>query len=353
MANRFWVPGGTGNWNSTTNWSTTTGGSSGAAVPTSADDVFVNALSGTSPIITVNANVNCLSLDFTGAITPTFDNTVGFNINISGSFTLIANMTFNSTTIMSFLATSTGKTITTAGKTIPTGMQFIGVGGGWTLQDALTTTTLIHAAGTLNFNGKTVSCATFNGSGSSTRSLIFGASTINCSSTWTFTTTTGLTFNAGTSTINMTGNNTTFAGGGLTYNNVTLSGTPIAISGSNIFNSLTFTAGNTVNLTAGTTQTYTSLVANGTPASKITIQSVTAGSAATLSKSSGTQIIRNITLKDITATGGATFYALGTTNVSGNTGWAFQMLIKQEKLSGSLMALYHIDSTGTMTKVSG
>jgi hypothetical protein len=109
----------------------------------------------------------------------------------------------------------------------------------------------------------------------------------------------------------------------------------------------------TVNITSGATQTYTSLIAIGTPASKITIQSVTPGSAATLSKSSGFTVIRNITLKDITASGGATFYALGTTNVSGNTGWAFQMLIKQEKLSGSLMALYHIDSTGTMTKISG
>ncbi len=46
MASRYWV-GGTGSWNSTntTNWSATSGGAGGASVPTSADDVFINAAS--------------------------------------------------------------------------------------------------------------------------------------------------------------------------------------------------------------------------------------------------------------------------------------------------------------------
>ena len=45
MATRYWV-GGTGNWDTTTtHWSTTSGGSSGASVPTSADDVVFDTLS--------------------------------------------------------------------------------------------------------------------------------------------------------------------------------------------------------------------------------------------------------------------------------------------------------------------
>ena len=49
MANRYWVSGGTGNWNSTTNWSTTSGGLSGATVPSigvAGDDVFFDNVSG-------------------------------------------------------------------------------------------------------------------------------------------------------------------------------------------------------------------------------------------------------------------------------------------------------------------
>ena len=47
MANRYWV-GGTGTWDSTTktNWSATSGGAGGATVPTSADDVYIDANSG-------------------------------------------------------------------------------------------------------------------------------------------------------------------------------------------------------------------------------------------------------------------------------------------------------------------
>ena len=46
MANRYWV-GGSATWNATvgTKWATTSGGAGGASVPTSADDVFLDAAS--------------------------------------------------------------------------------------------------------------------------------------------------------------------------------------------------------------------------------------------------------------------------------------------------------------------
>jgi hypothetical protein len=43
MANRYWV-GGTGNWSDTAHWSTSNGGSGGAAVPTSSDNVWFTNL---------------------------------------------------------------------------------------------------------------------------------------------------------------------------------------------------------------------------------------------------------------------------------------------------------------------
>jgi hypothetical protein len=65
MANRYFVPGGNFRWNAsdTTNWSATSGGPGGASVPTSSDDVFLDANSGTA----INFFVGfCRSINGTG-----------------------------------------------------------------------------------------------------------------------------------------------------------------------------------------------------------------------------------------------------------------------------------------------
>ena len=53
MASRYWV-GGTANWDNTagTKWSDVSGGAGGFSAPTSADDVFFDANSGTNTITT-------------------------------------------------------------------------------------------------------------------------------------------------------------------------------------------------------------------------------------------------------------------------------------------------------------
>jgi hypothetical protein len=74
MATRYWVPGGTGVWTSTTNWSATSGGPSGASIPTYLDDVVWNA-SSTSAGALINvafqsfspANCNNFTIDNCGA----------------------------------------------------------------------------------------------------------------------------------------------------------------------------------------------------------------------------------------------------------------------------------------------
>lgn len=326
MANRFWV-GGTGNWSDTTHWSTTTGGASGASVPTSADNVYFDALSfsATGQTASVNVTANCLDMDWTGATNnPTLAGSSGLTLNIYGSLELITGMSWTYSGTLTLRATSTGKTINTKAKTLTTTVTFNGVGGGWTLNDdliLLTSRILTLTNGSLNTNDKNISCATFTSDNTNTRSLTLGSSIITCAVNWTFTSTTGLTFNRGTSTIKMTGNTQTFDGGGLTYNNVELQGTTTTVSGSNTFNTLTLTAGKTVNITAGTTQTVTSLVANGASGNLITMQSVTAGSPATLSSVSN-QTVDYCSIKDIAATG-ATFTATHSVNASGNSGWTF------------------------------
>jgi len=75
MAARFWVTGGTGNWNDTSNWSATTGGASGASVPGSADTATFNASSG-SGTATLDISPEIQTLTCTG-----FTGTIAFGTN--------------------------------------------------------------------------------------------------------------------------------------------------------------------------------------------------------------------------------------------------------------------------------
>ena len=75
MAARFWVTGGTGDWNSTTNWSATTGGASGASVPGSGDTAAFDASSG-SGTVTLDISPTIQTLTMTG-----FTGTLAFGTN--------------------------------------------------------------------------------------------------------------------------------------------------------------------------------------------------------------------------------------------------------------------------------
>jgi hypothetical protein len=83
MANRYWVTGGTGNWNSTTNWSATTGGASGASVPGTADSARFDGASGSgTATLDISPTVQSLSFAPTTAFAGTFNfgsNTVTLN----------------------------------------------------------------------------------------------------------------------------------------------------------------------------------------------------------------------------------------------------------------------------------
>lgn len=298
MANRYWV-GGTGTWDgsNTANWSATSGGASGASVPTIADAAFFNASSG-GGTVTLGANVDCLTVNFSG-FTGTFDfstydvNVAGnaatvvnisstiaavngtgkFNcsyvggtgtrtvilasgaaakaanlrvsagtdtltlsstnhiidldftgfagtwsttttVNVYGNLTLSTGMTVGSLGAAIVMgATTTGKTITSNGKTIDQGLTFNGVGGGWALQDALTlgaTRTLTLTTGALSLGNNNLTCGLFASSNSNTRSISTTGGQIYCVSN------NATIFNASTATnLTITGNlivNCTYSG---------------------------------------------------------------------------------------------------------------------------------------------
>ena len=85
MADRYWV-GGTGSWFDPTKWATSSGGSGGASVPTSVDNVFFDANSGSGVAhytVTVTTSATCLNLTFTPVSTSgvtVFDVENGFNV---------------------------------------------------------------------------------------------------------------------------------------------------------------------------------------------------------------------------------------------------------------------------------
>lgn len=314
------------------------------AVPTSADDVVARG-DGTSGNLTINVTSACRSADFTnysGILTHAAGATWNIGTSsVNGSLALkfVAGMTYtfsgsptSTQAAISFVSTSgTQAQITTAGKSL-NAMTIFATGGSLILQDALTVAGRIFLSiGTFNTNGQTVSCSYFTSTNSSVRTLTLGATTFTCTGStsniaWDFTTATNLTFNANTSTIVCSGAGITFAGGGKTYNNVSLTGTGVAtITGANTFATLTRSnaAAVTLTLPASTITTVTSLVVNGTAGNLVSIISSSAGTAATLSKSSGVVSVSYGSIKDSTATGGAIFRAINSTNVSGNTGWIF------------------------------
>ncbi len=141
----------------------------------------------------------------------------------------------NNTSVLSFNSTSaTQQTLTFGGKSTSQ-LQFA-TAGNWIFSDAwtglATNTVLTHTAGTVNTNGQTITCGVLSSSNSNVRTLTLGASSVTCTSagaSWTFATSTNLTFNANTSTVTLNGASITFNGGGMAFNNLIVSGSGAAI----------------------------------------------------------------------------------------------------------------------------
>lgn len=244
MANRYWV-GGTASWDGTagTKWALTSGGTGGEAVPTSADDVFFDANSGANTVTIAVGNTGAKSINCTG-FTGTLTGSAA--ISVAGSVTLVTGMTYSHSGTMTFTGTGT---LITANKTF-SGVEVNGSGITLTLGDALYTGTsrdITVTAGTLSTANYSLSGRSLISSNSNTRTINLGSSNVTLSSTTpvNFATSTNLTFNAGTSSIQSSGAGTNFSGGGLTYYNVSYISTSAGIyflNDVNTFNNLTFAA---------------------------------------------------------------------------------------------------------------
>jgi hypothetical protein len=332
MADRFWVTGGNGTWTSTTNWSATAGGASGATVPTAADSVFFDR----TATYTVSIATGSVCLNITvSAGTVTFGGSA--TLTISGSMSLIAGTLWTNTQPLVFASTASGRTITTNGVSFPCNITFGGAGGVWTLGSALTTTGLITISnGAFNTSAAgnyALTCASIQATAATTASISLNASTVTLRGAGSTTNIsgTGLTFNAGTSQLNIgSSSGYSLSTNNRTFYNVTFTATnstqaSYSIGGVNTFNNLTFTPqSNTAILSVrlSANQTINGTLSASGPAitSRIFIQSDTLGTARTLTLASPTTLT-NCDFRDITSSRAITATAGG--NCGGNTNITF------------------------------
>lgn len=165
--NRYFIASGaTANWNDISSWSETSGGAVGASIPTSVDNAIFDANSLSAPCnLTINAEANCLDLDFSGLDNLLTVTNSAYNLNVYGNLTLTSNTflatAFSGTGYLQLRAT-TSVNITSNGCTRGWNkIYFDGVGGTWTIQDDMNTVAFIYMInGTLIGDNKTITTGT-------------------------------------------------------------------------------------------------------------------------------------------------------------------------------------------------
>ena len=200
--------------------------------------------------------------------------------------------------------------------------------------DATSSGLITLSFGIFNSNGKNVTCASFDAENSNTKTFTITNSTFTVTSG---TSTEGFIFQSSGTTWNVTGSNIVFTTSGsavyyggqsssVTFPQVTMGGTGQLILGYvNSTTSIT-TLTNTVQpctVSVSTTSqlTVTNFNLNGTAGNLVTFNSSVAGTARTISKTSGTVNAQYLSIQDSTATGGAKWYANSSNDLGNNTGW--------------------------------
>ncbi len=254
-ADLYWV-GGSGNWSDPHHWAISSGGTGQYDPPTAFNVVHFDASSSLSSYtVTIDTAASSATTTVANSASgsPTFAGSAAWTN--AGGLTLVSGMGWTYTGAMTFNATSTGKTITTAGVTLNNNITFNGTGGGWTDADNLSdgsADTITLTAGTWNTNAKTITTGLVAISGSTARTATFTNSTFDLiNNIADATSTTNVVWNAGIitnltsaltgSTLNFQGYNQGMTPGSLTYPNVAFTGGGANTIGSGTFGNLSIT----------------------------------------------------------------------------------------------------------------
>jgi hypothetical protein len=339
---------GTGNW-SDDQWSDTSGGSVSTDFFPLAQDTAVFDESTTGGTHTMNS-----AIPYTGTVDMSARTssgiTLGYSTNstVYGNFICSSAMTYGTGWTLTFSGRNT-QVLTSAGKQFTSGFLVSSFGGTVELADAFTigANTLFVVNGTFDTKGYNVTAGVLSSSYSNVREIKLGASTVTLSSSVTFTTSTNLTFDAGTSSIVQTAADPTFNGGGQTFYDVSFTSTAVGthtFNQSNTFNNLSITAPASaglrqVSFAGNQTITGTLTVAGASAARRIFLRSSAVGTTRTLTV--GTLSADDCDFRDITIAGtaaggsptragdcggnsGVTFPAPKTVywNLTGNQNWS-------------------------------
>ncbi len=143
----YWV-GGTGNWSNTARWSLTSGGTGGAAIPTSFDNVIFDSASSAgsyTSTIDQNAGANisqhrCNELTISGPASGVLTLTgISCPIMIHGSVTMpVSGLNFSYSSVIYLTGSTPGKVFTTNGNQLSVGVVVNGIGCEWSLGSGLT-----------------------------------------------------------------------------------------------------------------------------------------------------------------------------------------------------------------------
>jgi len=340
MAERYWV-GGSGNWSDTGRWSTSSGGSSGASVPESSDDVFFDG----------NSNVG------TGAFTVTVNTSArscnNFTVSgLDGAMTLAGNQVLSVTgtsfslPATNFTCTMTGQlTFNGSNKTVDFNGNIFGSGqvafaSNVTLASAFSSTFQCSIqSGTLNLAGYTFTCRNLLALTSGTKAVTYGGGSIvlTGSNMTVFDFTDGtLSFTDPQTggfvlTSTTTSQRTLNFGAGLAIGSLTIGGatgtSTLTIQGSNTFTRIesTKTVAHTITFTDGTTQTVGVWAVKGASGAVVTLQGSSTGGWAldcpSLQFGEGNYLF----ISRSTATPAGTWYAGdNSTDGGNNSGWTFR-----------------------------
>lgn len=327
MASRFLVGTGARSWTNvnTAIWAATSGGATGASVPTSGDEVTIDANSGTGTVMLTSTRPCSTFTSTNGAVTIDLNSNT---LQANGAVVIGSGMAFANTGggASGQLTMNASGNLTSNGVTLP---RLNVASGTTTLQGNLIVSGLISVSGTLNVNGQTCTCSIIDLGGFN---LTLGAGTLVLTGTGVvYDSNGGGTISASSGTIKITDTSVstkTFEGQGKTFGTLWFAGASVGsfcINGSNTFAELKVDAvANTLTIEAGSTQTVTTpTLGGGSPAAKLTIQSSSGGSPFTLSKAGGTVTLDYLNLSDCTASGGATWRARNSTDGGGNSGWTF------------------------------
>lgn len=319
-----------GNSNASGSWSNVSSASAGGdGVPTASDDVVLDVLSGQ---LTINAafvnrsfecnNASTYGSTITWNVSTTMtigDATAGAN-NVAFRFAGTVNLGGPATSQIALISTSaTQQNMYCGGKTLGTVSINSASNGNYILNGTFRNdgagASFTVTKGTFDSGNQTMTLTNIQSNNSNVRSISLGSSTITVSSTLTFTTTTNLTWNAGTSSITLGTSGSSFSGGGLAFYDVTLNRSgAFSLDGANSFHNLTRTGAankiSTMVLSADQTVSNIFTVNSNSNINRQSLSSDVKGTARQITAATFT-FTNTVDMQDITGAGAATWTVAG------------------------------------------